>query len=155
MKIVSLLLAKLFAYIILPYALCSEIGIGSLKKLRTHHKSLNEHTQAPAQSNTPAKKELPDVPIYYQGWIKYLHYTDKDNQKPKAFYKNTEFANQSKRGIEGAELKKKENGVFVNIPNELNFYSTLYKDTLNIFHSRKVRTNLINLGWIFKHCRLD
>lgn len=52
----------------------------------------------PAAMNLDSKNQkiqptLPDKPTYYQGWIKYLHYSDADKQKQltKNFWKNTFF----------------------------------------------------------------
>jgi hypothetical protein len=42
--------------------------------------------------------DLPDVPIYYQGWVKYFHYKDGGQDRPKKFYKNEAFAKQSQAG---------------------------------------------------------
>lgn len=47
--------------------------------------------------NTQTKMAtLPDQPTYYQGWIKYLHYSDADKQSQlsKKFWKNTSYQNQ-------------------------------------------------------------
>jgi hypothetical protein len=42
------------------------------------------------------KGDLPDIPIYFQGWIKYFKYQDEVNaQKPKYFFKNSDFEKQS------------------------------------------------------------
>ena len=42
------------------------------------------------------KDDLPDIPIYFQGWIKYFKFNDEVNaKKPKNFFKNTDFGKQS------------------------------------------------------------
>jgi hypothetical protein len=41
-----------------------------------------------------AGEDLPDVPIYYQGWVKYFRYFANSEEKPKTFFKNTFFAKQ-------------------------------------------------------------
>ena len=51
--------------------------------------------------------DLPDVPIYYQGWVKYFKYLDeKKAERPKHFFKNTEFAKQG-------EVKSDTDKVFI------------------------------------------
>ena len=40
--------------------------------------------------------DIPDYPIYFDGWVKYLRYTETKIKKPKAFYKNTRFAAESR-----------------------------------------------------------
>ena len=43
-------------------------------------------------------EDLPDVPIYYQGWIKYFNYFKKTTQKtskPRFFFKNEAFIKQN------------------------------------------------------------
>ncbi len=40
--------------------------------------------------------EAPKKSVYFEGWIKYLHYTEVEQGKPKAFFKNTYFSNQEK-----------------------------------------------------------
>ena len=42
------------------------------------------------------KDDLPDVPIYYEGWIKYFHYIKNDDDRPRSFYKNDHFHTQWK-----------------------------------------------------------
>jgi len=103
MKIINSVNVLISTVICLVYVNTLQIGIGGLKKNLLHKKS----QQSPAD---PAKldKDLPDIPIYFQGWLKYLHYTEKENSKPKAFYKNTEFVEQSKSNLESAELAKKD-----------------------------------------------
>lgn len=58
------------------------------KKLRDIQNTLNDSAESISNNN---KRSLPDQPIYYQGWIKYLHFSDINKSKPKAFYKNTRF----------------------------------------------------------------
>ena len=41
-----------------------------------------------------AGEDLPDVPVYYQGWVKYFRYAENGEEKPKMFFKNNAFAKQ-------------------------------------------------------------
>ncbi len=117
MKIVIFLWVTATLLLILsPLTFSETIGIGGLKKNRMHHKLRGgpaENSQiAEADKNIPltpgisGKKptDLPDIPIYFKGWIKYLHYTERDVKKAKAFYKNLAFDVQSKKGMSAADL---------------------------------------------------
>ena len=54
------------------------------------------------------EKSVPDKQVYFQGWIKYLSYSDTDINKPKTFFINREFINQSKRNLSKEELNQKD-----------------------------------------------
>ena len=47
-------------------------------------------------SSTSRGGDIPDYNVYYDGWVKYLRYTDQKVKKPKAFYKNTRYAPESR-----------------------------------------------------------
>lgn len=50
---------------------------------------------AESQLNLAKKTDLPDVPIYHQGWVKYFRYQDqKGSTRPNTFFKNDEFKKQ-------------------------------------------------------------
>jgi hypothetical protein len=109
MKIVNCLKSNIIITLILCLIIFTQtlnIGIGGLKKKLTHHKirEVESNTTQTAQQENK-NKELPDIPVYYKGWIKYLHYTIKEKQKPKAFYKNTEFVKQK---LTKEEIAKKD-----------------------------------------------
>ena len=110
MKIVICLLANiLFAIFISQSIICSSIGIGGLKKGRNSHKKVKvEPKVEKAEEDTSPdkdKQELPNLPVYFKGWIKYLHYSESSKNKPKAFYKNIAFEEQSKK-VASTELAK-------------------------------------------------
>jgi len=75
------------------------------------------------------------MPLYWEGWIKYLHYNESEKKQGRAFWKNSEFDNQQNRGIQG-DINAKDDKGFINIPNELYFYALLSKDSLSILSSR-------------------
>jgi len=62
------------------------------------NKSIDEARKPQTQVLTQEdlqKDDLPDVPIYYQGWIKYFKYLDeKKAERPKHFFKNPDFSKQ-------------------------------------------------------------
>lgn len=53
-------------------------------------------TEGNTTTSTTRSGDIPDHEVYYDGWVKYLRYTDMKVQKPKAFFKNTRFAPQSR-----------------------------------------------------------
>jgi hypothetical protein len=43
-----------------------------------------------------SKDDLPDLPIYFQGWVKYFKYMDQQTvDRPKTFFKNTQYSTQT------------------------------------------------------------
>lgn len=55
-----------------------------------------------SSSSTTRVGDIPDYSIYYDGWVKYLHFTD-NTTKPKAFFKNTRFAPESRAKFNGPD----------------------------------------------------
>jgi hypothetical protein len=115
MKIVISFWAKLFVLLILhELILTSKIGFGLFKKSETHTKEttklekgiLDDYLSPNATKKNP---DLPDLPYYYEGWIKYLHYAEGDKRQAKAFWKNTAYEEQVRNGISGAALIERDN----------------------------------------------
>ncbi len=89
----------------------------------------------PSPSSVPPQKagdDLPDVPIYFQGWVKYFRYVE-TGKKPSKFFKNTLF---EKQGPAASGVAPKDNYGSVQIPSEKHFFFVIYKDTANIHTSR-------------------
>lgn len=63
-------------------------------KARSRQAPIKEN-ENPAYKNL-TKDDLPDVPIYFEGWLKYFWYAKSGDQKPKAFFKNPNFLTQVK-----------------------------------------------------------
>ena len=60
-------------------------------------KSKTVTTKSGSSSSSVTKAgDIPDFQVYYDGWIKYLRYTETKIKKPKAFYKNTRYAPESR-----------------------------------------------------------
>ena len=52
-------------------------------------------------------EDLPDVPIYHRGWMKYFHYKDnKEINKPKSFFRNDAYFLQKKYISKNEQLNK-------------------------------------------------
>jgi hypothetical protein len=119
------------------------------KKLKTlnrnHHKKTAQidnklKTQLQNIFDGPAvgPEDLPDVPVYYEGWIKYFHYQDSSvAEKPKSFFRNDAFYAQNRKIRDQTELAKKDAKGNLYIPSETSFWVTVLKDTVNILSSRK------------------
>lgn len=88
----------------------ASMGSLSTMKMNTKFNNFNKKTADMVkltnnQDNLKAPKNLTaddlpdDVPIYYQGWIKYFHYhrspEENKSKKPKFFFKNEAFKNQN------------------------------------------------------------
>jgi hypothetical protein len=107
MKIVTCMWANILFAILVSLITESilSIGTGGLKKnkLLLKKNNLEQKTrkirddQISEQSPTAPSQDLPNLSVYFKGWIKYLHYTESGSRKAKAFYKNPEFEEQSKR----------------------------------------------------------
>jgi hypothetical protein len=53
-------------------------------------------TSGSTTTSTTRGGDIPDFNIYFDGWVKYLRFTDTKVQKPKAFFKNTKYASESR-----------------------------------------------------------
>jgi hypothetical protein len=78
--------------------------------------------------------EIPDMPIYFQGWVKYFRYTENGNEVPKMFFKNVMYEKQQQSGSDQAKDDKFGSW---NIPSEKNFFVVIYQDTANFMTSRQ------------------
>lgn len=59
----------------------------------------NQLKQAIISENQPNPDDLPDAPIYLEGWVKYIHYRDNlTGDKPRSFFRNDAFYRQRKTG---------------------------------------------------------
>ncbi len=60
------------------------------------------------QGNTNKPVDIPDQPIYFNGWVKYLHYGDSENKKPKNFFKNGKYETEMRTPVDKKESKVDE-----------------------------------------------
>ena len=128
MKIVTCMWVNILFAILVSLLIVSScsIGTGGLNKnkilLRKNNlgqkfneKKIDDTSKPNEQSEespTVPSADLPDLPVYFKGWIKYLHYTENGKRKAKAFYKNPEFEEQSKR-LSPDEIIKKDDVKFL------------------------------------------
>lgn len=89
MKINANILFKIFPLVVL--ILVSHVNNASFGLLKKYNKKIREESNITGEPDAKRQKDIEDKPIYNQGWAKYLHFTDADSNKPKAFFKNTKF----------------------------------------------------------------
>lgn len=105
MKITNIIVLTIINSYLISVIFC--VGSLSSLKMNTHfglYKKLQpgESAEIPQDKSMYAPKnltadDLPDIPIYYQGWIKYFNFhktNDKKTSKPKFFFKNEAFLKQ-------------------------------------------------------------
>jgi hypothetical protein len=94
----------------------------------------SSNTQLDAHS--VVSDDLPNIPIYHQGWIKFFRYLDiEGTEKPNKFFQNPGFAKQQKANATPHNPPSDQFGSFT-IPDGKHFFGIIYKDTLNILTSR-------------------
>ena len=60
-----------------------QLGMGNLKRVKVPNKQ-------PHIVNQDISNDGEDSNIYFRGWVKYFHFTDQEQNQPKAFFKNIE-----------------------------------------------------------------
>jgi hypothetical protein len=120
------------------------------KKILSQNKVNNSTLDKNLKNNIPLKNEnnlkqisedIPDMPIYFQGWLKYLKIRENPEggtNKPRQFYKNDLYELQMKpyqNKIINFTETADEFGPTL-IPSDLHFFAILYKNTLSILSSR-------------------
>lgn len=76
-------------------------------------------------------------PVFFSGWVKFYKFNT--NKSPKVitnFFKNPEFIVQHKKNQYVDLTKKDKKGEFVNIPTDVSFFATVFKDTITIAKAR-------------------
>lgn len=129
---------------------CGKLGTGDFLRMNTHFLLKNNMKNNPADHKQFAPKnltakDLPDQPIYFQGWIKYFSFlktSSNKNRSPKYFFKNEAFVKQT--ADEEDTLNDDQVRLYFyfqygpfRIPNESNFFAVAYEDRLNILTSRQ------------------
>lgn len=71
-------------------------GLFSAKQKTNFNKIAETNNRPNEQFQNLTKDDLPDVPIYFEGWIKYFHYRKNEEYKKKQFFKNLLFNTQVK-----------------------------------------------------------
>ena len=113
-----------------PVSSASTPGVAPASQTFNSH-PLSESFEMPGAEKKTGD-DLPDIPIYFQGWVKYFRYIENGGEKPKMFFKNSAFNKQNPE-VKG-EAKDKYGAA--KIPSEKHFFIVIYKDTANILTSR-------------------
>lgn len=106
MKVVNLYLCIILIFLF-SYVSSAKLGMETFRKYKLH-KILSRRINNEISYNSMENKE---TQVYYRGWVKYLHFTEKEISKPKAFFKNVEFDIQKKRLLYSQEREKEKDEV--------------------------------------------
>jgi hypothetical protein len=76
-------------------------------------------------------------PIHFKAWVKYFKYASDEYQgnKPRNFFKNLEFYQQSRK-YPNENMNKQKDGLNYYIKSEMYFYMMVFYDRINILTSR-------------------
>jgi hypothetical protein len=154
MKITKLLIFAILASYLVVLTMCMSTG-GHLKMNtsfgnKKSHKAAPEKTKTnddPLNQKTAPKNltadDLPNMPVYFEGWLKYFHFLPNGVQtaksKPRYFFENEAFSQQTSQvdAKEAAADKSKDDqfGSWL-IPNNSTFWAVAHRDNLNFIASR-------------------
>ena len=127
--------------------LSSSVSLGAKNQLgfKTHmyfrfmnmkHR-LQKNNQFPTSLNAAGtklqKNDLPDLPIYYQGWLNYFHYVKNEVDKSKHFYKNEKFG----KILPTNSIKTPDEFGSYAIPDHTSFFSVVYQDRMVLYSTRE------------------
>jgi hypothetical protein len=105
MKINAEYYFKVFCVLILIFT--SHINSASFGMVKKNMKKTHQDDSIGSKDNTKRAEhlnpDLPNQPIHFQDWVKYLHYGDDDAKKPKAFFKNTQYDLQKRGPVAGQQ----------------------------------------------------
>ncbi len=110
----------------------------SEETLEKYHK-YSHHKNNAKPKERPPNLDIADAKIYYEGWVKYYHYSNDTHYKkpPSLFQNNAYFAQR----IPKAKLKERDRfGVF-HIPNKASFFLVVYNQSLSLYSTRKNQVN--------------
>ena len=103
MKVVLIKLCFFF-FLLFYNAHTMQLGMGNFRRIKMSYKQgINALQDIPS--------EVPEVQIFFKGWVKYLHYTDKEQAQEKGFFKNVDRDRQNTISLDSAIEKEK---VFIN-----------------------------------------
>jgi hypothetical protein len=98
----------------------------------------NEQQNSLNNPKAPPRLGLPKGPIFWEGWVKYFHYSTQPVNRPSSFFINGEYFQQR---ILKSDLRRKDDKGYKNIPTQFFFYGILMLNNFNIVHSRKIAEN--------------
>ncbi len=134
---ISLCLFTIFLLLKLTYSLLSADELSLLKSRllsRISNSNTNKNTNTNNNTNKPLDIKLPDVPVYYENWMKY-HHSEQNTSKPKNFFQNNQYYHQP--GLRLDKYKSLDsNKKRLHIPSPTDFYIVVYKDYVSIYSDR-------------------
>jgi hypothetical protein len=145
MKITKLLIFAILASYLVTLTMCMATT-GHLK-MNTHFASKKKVVDDPLNQRTAPKNltadDLPNMPVYFEGWLKYFHFQPNGaitpKSKPRYFFENEAFTQQTSdvNATEALADKSKDNqfGQWL-IPSNSSFWAVAHVDNLNFIASR-------------------
>ncbi len=87
------------------------------------------------QPSSELGKDLPDANSYWEGWVRYYHYSsDEKITRPNKFFQNNEFFAQR---VPLQKVKKSDKHGSLIVPNKSSFYAVLTQNALQIYSTRE------------------
>lgn len=100
MKIVNLRALQITIVVLLlstiSLVLANSMSFGLLKKTKKTEENNSNQMNIEKPKNYGDNNEAKEKNVYYEGWVKYLHYSESDKGIRKAFFKNTYFSQQER-----------------------------------------------------------
>jgi len=97
-------------------------------------KSPSKSTKEEEPYNVGDFHNLPDQPVYWEGWMKYFHYNNRTSfSKPKTFFQNNAYFHQR---IPRKHMNKDDNFGLLRIPSKNHFYVVFFNNSLTFYTSR-------------------
>jgi len=147
MKITKLLIFAIVASYLVALTVC--VSTGGHLKMNTHFGLKKKQPASPAANDDPLNQktapknltadDLPNMPVYFEGWVKYFHTQPNGEQsrlnRPKYFFENEAFVKQSAE-ITNPDTSKDDQWGSYYIPNNSSFFAVAHKDNVNFVASR-------------------
>jgi hypothetical protein len=115
----------------------------SVKELGFEPRQIDSHGKTLDRSNKVVDSSIQDLdmsqnPVKFNGWVKFFKFvTNIKSSGPKAFFVNPGFKEQSKDMTLAKQAKYKDkDGIYINIPDDLSFFCSIYEDKITFSKSR-------------------
>lgn len=118
----------------------------SVLALATPDMSIDQNGVISSSKDIKAKENLKNLndfnynPVLFSGWVKFYKYNTSISPKTITnFFKNPEYIVQYKKDQHVDLTKKDKKGELINIPSDVSFFATVFKDTITIAKARNNR----------------
>jgi hypothetical protein len=153
LKVFLLLSLLISSYISERIGISSNFSLAALKLKHKKNTNTNHITEAERlrninhnapntlsdqQESSHKSDDLPLMPVYFQGWVKYFRYIKiAGSQTPSKFFKNDHYFNEQKNlpHANAARSEKDQYG-HLNIPDDKHFFAVVYPTSVNILKTR-------------------